>query len=332
MNFIEGRIAILLYTQRMNIKNLKNLDRILLLKTWVRIVEAGNLSAAAKQLDTTQPTVSRRLKSLEQILNCKLMLRTTHQLKLTDEGDTCYQQAKQLLEQWSTLEDTVAKDTSTIKGRLRVRAPHAFGQKQLIKPLIEYLTLHPEMRIDWLLNDTSPDFLSDNIDCAIHVGVITNPNVVAKLIAYVPRIVVAAPSVIKQYGEISHISELQQWPWIAVSTFYNHELTLKNTVLNTTCVLELDPILSTDNLYSAVECVNGGLGISAISSWLVKPYLLSGQLVHIAPSWQADPLPIYLVYPYSNYYSKRLRVFMEIMTVGIQKMVGIDQNGGQTTT
>ncbi|PSU70434.1 LysR family transcriptional regulator [Photobacterium phosphoreum] len=310
----------------MNTNNPKNLDRILLLTTWVRIVEAGSLSAAAKQLNTTQPTVSRRLQSLEQIFKCKLMLRTTHQLKLTDEGDTCYQYAKQLLEQWSILEDTVGNETSIIKGRLRVRAPHAFGQQQLIKPLMKYLTMYPEMRIDWLLNDTSPDFLADNIDCAIHVGVITNPNVVAKLIGYVPRIIVAAPEVINKHDDINHITELQQWPWIAVSSFYNHELTLKNTVLNTTCSLALDPILSTDNLYSALECVKGGLGIGAISSWLVKPYLLTGQLVHIAENWQADPLPVYFIYPYSNYYAKRLRLFMEIMTIGIQQMIGIDQN------
>jgi DNA-binding transcriptional LysR family regulator len=256
----------------MNTNNPKNLDRILLLTTWVRIVEAGSLSAAAKQLNTTQPTVSRRLQSLEQIFKCKLMLRTTHQLKLTDEGDTCYQYAKQLLEQWSILEDTVGNETSIIKGRLRVRAPHAFGQQQLIKPLMKYLTMYPEMRIDWLLNDTSPDFLADNIDCAIHVGVITNPNVVAKLIGYVPRIIVAAPEVINKHGDIN------------------------------------------------------GLGIGAISSWLVKPYLLTGQLVHIAENWQADPLPVYFVYPYSNYYAKRLRLFMEIMTIGIQQMIGIDQN------
>ena len=176
------------------------------------------------------------------------------------------------------------------------------------------------------MNDTSPDFLADNIDCAIHVGAITNPNVVAKLIGYVPRIIVAAPEVIKKYGDIKNISELQQWPWIAVSTFYNHELALKNTLSNELSVLGLDPILSTDNLYSALECIKGGLGIGAISSWLVKPYLLTSQLVHIAENWQADPLPVYFVYPYSNYYSKRLRLFMEIMTKGIQQMIGIDQN------
>ena len=317
----------MLYTQSMNIHNPKNLDRILLLTTWVRIVEAGSLSAAAKQLKTTQPTVSRRLQSLEQMFKCNLMLRTTHQLKLTDEGDTCYQYAKQLLEQWSILEDTVGSDTTLIKGRLRVRAPHAFGQQQLIKPLMKYLTIYPEMRIDWLLNDTSPDFLADNIDCAIHVGAITNPNVVAKLIGYVPRIIVAAPEVIKKHGDIKNISELQQWPWIAVSTFYNHELILKNTLSNELSVLGIDPILSTDNLYSALECIKGGLGIGAISSWLVKPYLLTGQLVHMAEHWQADPLPVYFVYPYSNYYSKRLRLFMEIMTIGIQQMIGIDPNG-----
>ncbi len=65
-------------------------DRIMLLQTWARIVEAGSLSKAAVQLNTTQPTISRRLKALETILGSKLLLRTTHQLKLTDEGERCY--------------------------------------------------------------------------------------------------------------------------------------------------------------------------------------------------------------------------------------------------
>ena len=78
----------------MNKINLPNVDRITLLHTLVRIVESGSLSAAALQLDTSQPTISRRLQALEQLLGAKLIQRTTHALKLTDDGERCYRQAR----------------------------------------------------------------------------------------------------------------------------------------------------------------------------------------------------------------------------------------------
>lgn len=300
---------------------LKNVDRILLLQTWVRIVESGSLTAAAKQLGTTQPTVSRRLSSLELLLDCKLMLRTTHQLKLTDDGELCYQHAKLMLTQWNELEETVGKATLRLKGHLKVRAPHAFGQHQLAKPLVDFLQHYPEMKIDWILNDNTPDFLTDNIDCALHVGPVNYTNVVvARLITYVPRILVASPKLIEKHGIAENIDQLAQWPWIAVSTFYRHELTVKNKQFQHDIALNFTPILATDNIYSATQCAREGLGVAAISSWLVEPLIKSGELVQLFPEWQPEPLPIYIVYPYANYYPKRLTVFMDAMAKAIHEI------------
>ncbi|MCO6704968.1 LysR family transcriptional regulator, partial [Streptomyces sp. CHB9.2] len=75
-------------------------DRLDLLETFVRIVEAGSLSAAARQLGTTQPTVSRRLQALEAALQVRLVQRSTHALRLTEDGQRCYRQAQQLLGDW----------------------------------------------------------------------------------------------------------------------------------------------------------------------------------------------------------------------------------------
>ena len=110
----------------MNKINLPNGDRMTLLHTLVRIVESGSLSAAALQLDTSQPTISRRLQALEQLLGAKLIQRTTHALKLTDDGERCYRQARGLIEQWQSLEEGLGGARDEPVGVLRVRSAACF--------------------------------------------------------------------------------------------------------------------------------------------------------------------------------------------------------------
>ncbi len=117
-----------LYVLRMKVRVLNNNDRIEMMQTLIRIIESGSLSAAAVQLGTTQATVSRRLKSLEQLLNTKLLLRTTHAMKLTDDGERCYRHARVLINAWDALEDDLKGAEEEPVGILKVRAPHAFGQ------------------------------------------------------------------------------------------------------------------------------------------------------------------------------------------------------------
>jgi DNA-binding transcriptional LysR family regulator len=297
-------------------------DRIAILQTFVRIVESGSLSAAAAQLDTTQPTISRRLQSLEQMLGVKLIQRTTHTMKLTDDGERCYQHARRLIENWQILEDEVSGARDEPAGVLRVRAPHAFGQDQLIGPLGDYLRRYPQINIEWVLNDRSPDFIPEGIDCAIHVGAITDPSVVAVLLAEVPRIVVAAPSLLADSGPVKEVQDLKQLPWVALSSFYRNEVTLSAVSNGEPFRFDITPRLSTDSLYAVRKAALNGLGVGMVSSWVVKEDLEEGTLQHVLPNWQAAPLPIYLLYPYARYYPARLRKFIELMKDVMPSLTG----------
>ena len=126
-------------------------DRLELMQTFVRIVEAGNLSAAAVLLGTTQPTVSRRLQSLEKALGLRLLQRSTHTMRLTQDGERCYARAKELLASWAAFESDLRGASDEPEGMLRVVAPHAFGQERLVRPLTAYLQRYPRMRVEWLL-------------------------------------------------------------------------------------------------------------------------------------------------------------------------------------
>ena len=221
------------------------------MRTFVRIVEAGSLSAAAKQIGTTQATVSRRLQSLETLLGVKLLMRTTHAMKLTDDGERGYQHAKKIIDAWLALEDGLNVTEDEPVGTLRVRAPHAFGQQQLLEPLLQFLSRYPQLAVEWMLNDKTVDFLSDNIDCAIRVGAEVDPATVSVLLAEVPRSMVVSPGLLEQYGELSHPEQLSALPWIAVNTFYQHSVSLLHQLRNEPVTLNISPRLSTDSIYVA---------------------------------------------------------------------------------
>ena len=272
-------------------KRVERIDRVELMRTFVRIVETGSLSAAARQLSTTQATVSRRLQSLETLLGARLLLRTTHATRLTDDGERCYQHARRVIDSWLALEDEVGQAEDEPVGVLRVRAPHAFGQEQLLKPLTEFLQRYPQLSVEWMLNDKSVDFLSDNIDCAIRVGAEVDPATVSVQLAEVPRSVVASPALLARFPKVSKPEDLQALPWIAISTFYQRHVELFDGAAQPTRIA-ITPRLSTDSLYVARNTALTGLGVALVSSWTVKEDIQEGRLIPLLPEWQPTALPV----------------------------------------
>lgn len=288
-------------------------DRMLLIETFVRIVEAGSLSAAAAQMGGTQPTVSRRLQLLERTMGVRLLQRSTHAIRLTEDGQRCYERGKELIAAWQSFESEVRGAGDEPVGMLRVVAPHAFGQDQFVEPLAKYLHRYPNMRVEWLLHDRMPDLIAENVDCAIRVGAVTDPSVVAVKLGVVLRIVVASPALL-QDGEVPQDpAELAHLPWLALRTFYRTEVSLTHCGTGETGRFGIQPRLSTDGLHALRNAAVLGLGVALGSAWAMADDLDAGRLVHLAPQWRAEPLPVFLVYAPSRFQPARLRRFIEIM-------------------
>ncbi|MFL7843565.1 LysR family transcriptional regulator [Raoultella ornithinolytica] len=315
--------------EKMIMKRQERIDRIELMRTFIRIVEAGSLSSAARQLETTQATVSRRLQSLESMLGSRLILRTTHAMKLTDDGERCYQHARQVVDAWLALEDEMSIADERPVGVLRVRAPHAFGQQQLLGPLVSFLQRYPQLAVEWMLNDKTVDFLSDNIDCAIRVGAEVDPATVSVLLAEVPRSLVVAPELLSHYPALAIPQDLSRLPWVAISTFYQHEVELQHQEDSRELSFGIVPCLSTDSVYVARNTALAGLGAAIVSSWAVTEDIAAGRLIEPFPQWRASPLPVHLVYPWARYYPTRLRKFLDLMREVMPQVAGMQRPEGE---
>ena len=302
--------------------NLAGPDRMAMMATFVRIVDSGSLSAAAVQLGTTQPTVSRRLQALERSLGVRLLQRSTHAMKLTDDGRRCYERAKDLIAAWESFESEIRGAGDEPVGMLRVVAPHAIGQHQLVVPLAAYLQRYPRMTVEWLLHDRSPDFIAEGIDCAIHVGPVHDPSVVALRVGEIPRVVVAAPAVIGKGKRPREPADLAKLPWIALRTFYRDEVVLANAKTGETTTFPIRPRLVTDGLYALQTAALMGVGAALGSAWLLGADIVAGRLLQLTPGWSAAPLPIYLVYPPVRFQPARLRRFIEAMREALPRVDG----------
>jgi len=298
-------------------------DRIELMRTFVRIVEAGSLSAAAAQMHSTQPTVSRRLQTLERSLGVRLLQRSTHVMRLTLDGERCFAGAKELLANWSAFEADLRGAGEEPEGTLRVAMPHAFGQEKFVAPLAAFLWRYPRVSVEWLLQDDVRDFIAAGIDCAIVVGEPTDPAAVAIKLSEVPRIVVAAPAVLGACAVPDDTAGLADLPWLALRTYYRNEVALVHERTGETRRFPIRPRVATDSLYALRSAALLGLGACIASSWLLADDLVQGRLLHLAPHWRAAPLPVYMVYPHAQFYPSRLRRFVEAMREAVPAAIAV---------
>lgn len=280
----------------------------------MRIVEAGSLSAAAVQIQATQPTVSRRLQALEQSLGVRLLQRSTHTMRLTTEGERCFQRAKELLAQWEAFEVQMRGSNEEPEGLLRVAMPHAFGQETLVAALAKFLNDYPRVSVEWILKDDIRDFIGSGIDCAIQVGEPSDPGVVAVRLSEVPRLIVGAPSLFAEHISLpADPDALAALPWLSLQKYYLHELALTHTGTGETRCVPIKPRMTSNSLYALRSAALLGLGVYAGSSWMLSDDISHRRLVPIGGSWSVSSLPVFLTYPCASFYPSRLLRFTAAM-------------------
>lgn len=200
--------------------------------------------------------------------------------------------------------------------------PHAFGQDLFVGPMVDFLRQHPRVTVEWLLRDEVHDFVASGIDCAVQVGEPNDLSAVAVRVAEVPRIAVAAPSLLAGGPPPEDPQGLSALPWLALRTYYQDELQLTHARSGEARTLRLRPRLSTDSLYALRSAALRGLGVAVGSAWLLADDLAAGRLLHLAPHWQAAPLPVYLVYPQARHRPSRLTRLLAALREAVPALLG----------
>src|SRR5579859_3426003 len=184
------------------------MDRHLAMEIFVRVVDTGSFSAAARQMQIRQPVVSKAVAQLEEWVGVRLLARSTRSLTPTEAGQTFYVRAKRSLEE--TEEAVLAARGAGVglTGKLRVSASVCFGRLHIMRQLSRFLEKHPDLEIDMVLDDRPINLVEEGIDVAFRSGALGNSTLVARKIGEARRLVIATPTYFEKHGEPKSPAEL----------------------------------------------------------------------------------------------------------------------------
>lgn len=298
------------------------MNKLTAMHIFIRVVDAGNLSAVARELGLTQPAVSQQVLALERHLGVTLLYRTTRSVTPTETGERYYQQIRPLLDALAETEDGLRQHRQALTGVLRVQAPSGLGQQFLTPVIIAFQQQHPALMVELMLEDRLADVVSEGIDVAIRLGEPTRPGEVIRRLGYVERLLVAAPNYLQQAGVPSTLSELAGLRVVRYSELAaGDELTLDGPAGKET--VRLAPFFRANNSFSLIAALEAGGGIGGVQTALVAKQLEQGTLRPVLPDYRWAPLTLYALYPARRYIPLKARMLTDAFLAALGNTPGI---------
>jgi|SRR5882672_822979 len=295
------------------------MDKLRAMTIFVRIVDVGSLTAAARALDTSLPSVVRTLAALEASLGVRLLNRTTRRLSLTDEGREYYERCKRVLAEIDEAEAALSERRAAPRGRLRVTASVMFGRVRVAPVVTEFLVKHPAIQIELLLLDRVVDLVEEGIDVGVRIAQLPDSSLIAIPVGQTRRVVCASPAYLKRQGMPKSPRDLAAHRCIASSALGQaHEWSFGGTRPQRVAVR---PVLMTNQIDAALDACLRGLGCVQALGYQVQAALDAGTLRRILAAFEPSPLPIQLVYPHARLLSANVRAFVDFAAPRLRETI-----------
>jgi LysR family transcriptional regulator, regulator for bpeEF and oprC len=289
------------------------MDQIQAMRIFVRVVEAGTFTRAADSLSLPKATVTKHVQALEERLRVKLLNRTTRRVTVTPDGAAYYDRTVRLLTDLDDIEASMTNARANPRGRLRIDVGTSVAQLLIIPHLAEFHARYPDIQVDLGVSDRNVDLISDNVDCVIRGGELSDQSLVARRIGNLEFITVAAPEYLARKGTPAHPIEVEEKHasviYFSPQTNRHYPLEFRKGEESLDISGPYQVSVNESNAY--VTAIVAGLGIGQITSWQARRLLASGTLVQLLPEWTQPLLPVYVVYPPNRHLSAKVRAFVD---------------------
>lgn len=285
-------------------------ERLLEMRVFKAVVEAGGFTAAAHFLGASQPFVSSVITALERRLGIQLLQRSTRRHRLTPEGERFLVSCTSLIE---GIEQAEAQITSSDpSGELRISTPHAFGMDQIAPVMPGFMARHPKISVHLSLSDSRVNLITDNVDVAVRMGNLQDSSLRSRNLCQLQRIVVAAPGYVAAHGmpvTPEGLARHRCLMWGAPREQLNHWPFTVNGKPET--FVARGNFRSTDGTTLFQMCL-AGMGVMRLAEHLALPAIRSGRLLPLLAQYQSqDDTSIHLVYLPERQLVPRIRAFVD---------------------
>ena len=289
------------------------LEDLSLLRAFVCIVESGSISAAARRLKVPQPSLSRRLRMLEDNCGVVLLRRDTHRMSLTEAGHRLLEDAQTMLLLADEAAQRLHEDQAVLRGHLRLFATIDSGQFATTRLIARFLQANPGVTAELGYTNRPLQMIQEGYDAGVIAGSITDESVIARPAFKVVRYLVAAPGLIEKHPAVKELGNLKSWPWIALAgaQFGGSEKVTLSAPKRAEQTLPIAPVLISEGVTSLREAALAGVGVGVLPDWLAREDLVAGRLVRVLPQWNAREFSINVIYPAQRKLPARVRAFVE---------------------
>ena len=275
---------------------------------FVRVVETGSFARAAERMGLSKPVLSRRVARLEDQLGARLLTRTARGAHATDIGQSYYARAANILAELEAAQEVVAEVVTQVAGPIRLSAPLSFGIMHLAPALADFAAAHPKVELDIELEDRTVDLAGGGYDLAVRIGNLPDSSLVARRIAPVRKVDVAAPSYLERRGRPERPAELaahdallygpEQWRFRVGGRW--------ETVRGRTR-------LRANNGEMLRMAAEAGLGICLLPSFIAAPGIESRALEVLLLDFPLDEGALHAVMPPGRSTTARVRALVDFL-------------------
>jgi len=300
------------------------MDVNLALRAFVRTVEKGSVTGAARDLGISQPAVTKHLRNLERHVNARLLERTTRAVRPTAHGLTLYEVSRTALASIEAAMEGVRHDMGEIEGTLRIHAPSCIGAQHLHGMVMEFQNEHPAVTVDLVLDNRQVDLVYENFDLAVQYGKPEQQDLIIRRFGSIRRILVASPEYLERVGPIDSLDRLSQVDMVTTTTILSPRDTLSLCRAGAMTEVSVRPSLRTNNAQVIANSLKSGHGAGPVQVILVSEELADGRLVRILPEYEVKPTDAYLTYPSTRFMRPVVRTFADFVVPKLRNVEGID--------
>ncbi len=279
---------------------------------FVRVVEAGSFSGAARLLGLPPNTVSRRIRLLEEHLGVRLMQRSTRRLMLTAAGTGLYERSSGALEKLAEAAQALAQDRGSPSGTVRVAAPVDFFSFFGMAWIAEFVERHPLVDLQFQLDDARADLLGEAIDVAFRGGVLREPTLVARLIGGTSAVLMASPAYLAAQGTPTVPEELDRHQGLVLQTGSTR---MGWRLEGLGGVIDAHPrarVLS-NTIGALLNAALAGIGIALLPQEFTRVHVERGQLVPVLPGWAVRDIGLHIVWLSGRQQPAAVRAFIDFV-------------------
>lgn len=287
------------------------------LKLYTRVARLGSFSAAARETGLSQSQASRIIADLEADLGARLLSRTTRAVVPTEAGSEFLARMEPILAALDEAEQSV-REGGELRGLVRMSMPTSIGVREVIPRLSAFTEQHPRLHIQLLLADRRQDLVRDGVDVAIRVGRQIDSSATAKLIATIPRVILASPDYLARAGSPDGPSDLRDHrivggPASSVASAWSFERGGESLTI------DLQPHISTNENEGAIAAAVAGLGVTSTTGWACRRELEDGSLVRLFTDWKTADVPVFAYFPMGRATRVAGRAIVEHLVTELQR-------------